>query len=141
MDEAALRETEQCGEATFYSRWRQARCRKGESSGYRLKVRSVAADCDSDALLLQVEPLGPACHRGTTACFGDEIATGVGFLAALERVIAERQDADPAESATAKLMAEGVKRIAQKVGEEGVETAIAGACGTDEELSAEAADL
>lgn len=141
MDRAALDETIDSGEATFFSRSRGGRWRKGETSGNRLKVVSITADCDADALVLAVGPLGPACHLGTTSCFGAQDAPGLGGLARLERTIAARAAADPAESWTARLLAEGPKRVAQKVGEEGVETALAGAAGDDEELASEAADL
>jgi phosphoribosyl-AMP cyclohydrolase / phosphoribosyl-ATP pyrophosphohydrolase len=141
MDRAALEETLASGEATFFSRSRQERWRKGETSGNRLRVHAVTLDCDGDTLLLSVEPTGPACHRGATSCFGDEVAPGVGRLGALERTIAARAAASAEESRTAKLLARGVKRVAQKVGEEGVETALAGAAGDDVELCNEAADL
>lgn len=141
MDRAALEETIASGEATFYSRSRQGRWRKGETSGHRLRVVSARLDCDGDAVLLMVEPLGPACHQGTTSCFGAETAPGLGRLGALERTIEARAAASPAESGTARLFASGVRRIAQKVGEEGVETALAGAAGDDAELCAESADL
>lgn len=141
MDRAALAETVESGEATFYSRSRQQRWRKGETSGDRLKVIELIVDCDADSVLLRVEPVGAACHRGTVSCFGDEEAPGIGRLGALERTIARRALAPAAESYTARLVAEGPKRAAQKVGEEGVETALAGASGSDVELCAEAADL
>jgi phosphoribosyl-AMP cyclohydrolase / phosphoribosyl-ATP pyrophosphohydrolase len=141
MDRAALEETLASGEATFFSRSRQARWRKGEISGNTLRVTDVIADCDGDTLLLSVEPAGPACHRGAASCFGDDVAPGVGRLGALERTIAARASAPAAESYTAKLLGEGLKRIAQKVGEEGVETALAGAAGDDADLCNEAADL
>jgi phosphoribosyl-ATP pyrophosphohydrolase/phosphoribosyl-AMP cyclohydrolase len=141
MDRAALEETIASGEATFFSRSRGGRWRKGETSGHRLAVVSVTRDCDGDAVLVRVTPTGPACHLGTTSCFGRETAPGIGRLAALERTIAARAAAPESESWTAKLLAGGPKRIAQKVGEEGVETALAGAAGTPEELCAEAADL
>lgn len=141
MDEAALAETLQSGEATFFSRSRGGRWRKGETSGNRLKVVSVTADCDGDTLLVLAEPMGPACHLGTTSCFGAEDAPGLGRLARLEQTIAGRAGADPQASWTAKLLAQGPKRIAQKVGEEGVETALAGAAGDEEELANESADL
>lgn len=141
MDRAALDETLASGEATFYSRSRGGRWRKGETSGDRLDVVSVTSDCDQDALLLLVRPRGPACHRGTPSCFGEAAAIGVGRLGLLERVIAMRASADPEVSWTARLVAEGPRRIAQKVGEEGVETALAGASGDDAELCSEAADL
>jgi phosphoribosyl-AMP cyclohydrolase / phosphoribosyl-ATP pyrophosphohydrolase len=141
MDEAALAETLESGEATFFSRSRGGRWRKGETSGNRLKVVRVIPDCDRDAVVVQVRPTGPACHLGTTGCFGDETAPGLGRIAALERTIAARADADPSSSWTARLLGEGPKRAAQKVGEEGVETALAGAAGPDAELASEAADL
>ena len=141
MDQAALAETLESGEATFFSRSRGGRWRKGETSGNRLKVREVFADCDGDAVLVLADPAGPACHENTTSCFGAEDAPGLGRLAALEATIAARAGADPSESWTAKLLAEGPKRAAQKVGEEGVETALAGAAGDDAELCEESADL
>jgi len=141
MDRAALDETIASGEATFFSRSRGGRWRKGETSGNRLTVVSITPDCDGDALVLAVRPMGPACHLGTTSCFGTETAPGIGRIAALERTIAERAAADPETSWTARLIAQGPKRVAQKVGEEGVETALAGAAGPDEEVASEAADL
>lgn len=141
MDRAALDETRESGEATFFSRSRGGRWRKGETSGNRLKVASIIPDCDSDALVLKVRPTGPACHLGTTSCFGSEDAPGLGRLARLQATIAARASADPVESWTARLLSEGVKRVAQKVGEEGVETALAGVAGDDVELAGEAADL
>lgn len=141
MDRAALDETRESGEATFFSRSRGGRWRKGETSGNRLNVASIIPDCDSDALVLKVRPTGPACHLGTTSCFGSEDAPGLGRLARLQATIAARASADPAESWTARLLSEGVKRVAQKVGEEGVETALAGVAGDDAELAGEAADL
>lgn len=141
MDRAAFEETLESGEATFFSRSRGGRWRKGETSGHRIKVQSISLDCDGDTLLLRAEPHGPACHLGTETCFGTELTRGVGQLGALERTIADRANASPDESWTAKLIARGPKRIAQKVGEEGVETALAGAAGDKEELCNEAADL
>jgi phosphoribosyl-ATP pyrophosphohydrolase/phosphoribosyl-AMP cyclohydrolase len=141
MDRAALDETLASGEATFFSRSRGGRWRKGETSGDRLHVVSITPDCDADALVLKVRPVGNACHLNRTSCFGDEDAPGVGRIARLEQTIAERAGADPTTSWTARLLAEGPKRVAQKVGEEGVETALAGAAGPDEEVCSEAADL
>lgn len=141
MDRAALDETLQSGEATFFSRSRGSRWRKGETSGNRMQVRDARPDCDGDTLLLRVDPTGPACHQGTVTCFGDATPLGLGRLAVLERMIAARAAAPQSESRTARLSAQGPKRIAQKVGEEGVETALAGAAGTKEELCSEAADL
>lgn len=141
MDRSALEETIQSGEATFFSRSRGGRWRKGETSGDRLHVVSITPDCDGDALVLKVRPVGNACHLNRVSCFGEEDAPGLGRLARLERTIAARADADPAESWTARLLADGPKRAAQKVGEEGVETALAGAAGDEAELASEAADL
>lgn len=141
MDRAALDETIASKEATFYSRSRGGRWRKGETSGDRLHVVSITPDCDGDALVLKVRPVGNACHLNRISCFGDDDAPGLGRIARLEQTIADRAAADPSESWTARLIAEGPKRIAQKVGEEGVETALAGAAGPDEELTNEAADL
>ena len=141
MDRAALDETITFGEATFFSRSRGGRWRKGETSGDRLHVVSITADCDADAIVLGVRPVGNACHLDRTSCFGEADAPGLGRIARLERTIAERAAADPSESWTARLIAQGPKRIAQKVGEEGVETALAGVAGPDEELASEAADL
>ncbi len=141
LNRAALDETLESGEATFFSRSRGERWRKGEKSGNCLKVKSITRDCDGDTLLIAVEPMGPACHLGTTSCFGADVAPGVGRLGALERTIIRRASASRGESATARLFASGIKRIAQKVGEEGVECALAGAAGDREELCNEAADL
>jgi len=141
MDSAALDETLASGEATFFSRSRGRRWRKGETSGDRLYVVSITPDCDRDAIVLKVRPVGNACHLSRISCFGEEDAPGLGRLARLEATIAERAAADPAVSWTARLLAEGPKRAAQKVGEEGVETALAGAAGPDTEVASEAADL
>lgn len=141
MDRAALDETLASGEATFFSRSRGGRWRKGETSGDRLHLVSITPDCDSDAIVLKVRPVGNACHLNRVSCFGEADAPGLGRLARLEATIAERAAADPARSWTARLLAEGPKRAAQKVGEEGVETALAGAAGPDTELASEAADL
>jgi phosphoribosyl-ATP pyrophosphohydrolase/phosphoribosyl-AMP cyclohydrolase len=141
MNAEALAETQRSGEAVFYSRSRQALWRKGETSGNRLDVVALIADCDQDAILLQVRPRGPACHRGTTSCFGDESAPAIGQLAALQRRIVVRAASGDDNSYTARLLKGGVRRVAQKVGEEGVETALAGVSESDEEVCNEAADL
>jgi phosphoribosyl-ATP pyrophosphohydrolase/phosphoribosyl-AMP cyclohydrolase len=141
MDEAALRATLASGRATFYSRSKQRLWEKGESSGNHLAVRRVLADCDSDALLVEADPAGPTCHLGTTSCFSVEGPTGIGWLGALRRSVAERATADPATSYTARLLADGPMRVAQKVGEEGVEIALA-AVGRDRQgCVEETADL
>jgi len=139
MDRAALVETIESGEATFFSRSRGGRWRKGETSGNRMCVLDVSTDCDRDTLLVLVEPQGPACHRGTQSCFGAGARADV--LADLEHIIDARAKDGGEASYTARLFASGVKRIAQKVGEEGVECALAGASGADDELCGEAADL
>jgi len=141
MDRAALDETIASNEATFFSRSRGGRWRKGETSGDRLHVVSMTPDCDADSMVLKVRPVGNACHLNRISCFGDEDAPGLGRIARLEATIAARAAADPATSWTARLLSEGPKRAAQKVGEEGVETALAGAAGPDTELASEAADL
>ncbi|MBU2166336.1 MAG: bifunctional phosphoribosyl-AMP cyclohydrolase/phosphoribosyl-ATP diphosphatase HisIE [Alphaproteobacteria bacterium] len=141
MDRAALEETQASGEATFFSRSRGGRWRKGETSGDRLHLVSLTPDCDGDALVLMVRPVGNACHLNRISCFGEDDAPGLGRLGRLEATIAARADADPETSWTARLLAEGPKRAAQKVGEEGVEVALAGAAGDTDELANEAADL
>ncbi|MEO7503704.1 MAG: bifunctional phosphoribosyl-AMP cyclohydrolase/phosphoribosyl-ATP diphosphatase HisIE [Sphingomicrobium sp.] len=141
MDRAALEATLRDHLVTFHSRSRGGPWRKGETSGNLLALVEVRADCDRDALLVLARPKGPTCHLGTSSCFGDDGAPGVGFVAELAAIITERAGAEPATSYTARLMSEGVKRIAQKVGEEGVETALAAVAGDPQELTAEAADL
>ena len=141
MDRAALDATLADKMVTFHSRSKNALWRKGETSGNILDLVEVRMDCDQDALLVLATPRGPTCHTGTVSCFGAEGPPGVGFIGELERVIQSRAGADPATSYTAKLLAEGPARAAQKVGEEGVETALAGRCGDDAELISEASDL
>jgi phosphoribosyl-ATP pyrophosphohydrolase/phosphoribosyl-AMP cyclohydrolase len=141
MDRAALEATLDNGFATFFSRSKGRLWQKGESSGNRLAVKAVLADCDDDALLIRAVPEGPTCHLGAVSCFGGEGPSGAGFLGKLARIVHERAGADPAESYTARLLGEGTARIAQKVGEEGVELALA-AVGRDADGCAEeAADL
>ena len=119
----AIEKTLTTGQAHFWSRSRQSLWKKGETSGNTLQVVEMTADCDGDALLVRALPAGPACHRGTRSCFEPNPARlELGWLA---EVLASRQGADPETSYTARLLARGVERIAQKVGEEGVETAIA----------------
>jgi phosphoribosyl-ATP pyrophosphohydrolase/phosphoribosyl-AMP cyclohydrolase len=141
MDREALAATVADGFVTFYSRSKGRLWRKGETSGHWLDVKSVQADCDNDALLVLAEPLGPTCHLGTASCFTTETAPGLGWLGELSRIVRSRVRADPATSYTAKLLDEGPVRIAQKVGEEGVELALAAVAGGDEECLAETADL
>lgn len=141
MDRAALDATIADRLVTFHSRSRGQLWRKGETSGNLLDLVDISADCDGDALLVMARPRGPTCHTGTASCFGDEGAPGTGFVAELAAIVAERAAAPASESYTARLLGEGVKRIAQKVGEEGVETALAATAGEPGELASEAADL
>jgi phosphoribosyl-ATP pyrophosphohydrolase/phosphoribosyl-AMP cyclohydrolase len=141
MDRDALAATLESGFATFFSRSKGRLWQKGETSGNRLAVRSVLADCDEDALLVRAVPEGPTCHLGTASCFSESGPEGAGWLGKLARVVHERGAADPAESYTARLLGEGINRIAQKVGEEGVELALAGVSRDAEGCIEEAADL
>jgi phosphoribosyl-ATP pyrophosphohydrolase/phosphoribosyl-AMP cyclohydrolase len=144
MNREALRATLARGRAVFYSRSRQQLWEKGLSSGHTLHVTDVRRDCDGDTLLLTAIPAGPACHLGTATCFGDEppgAAQQLGFLAELEGIIDARVADGPEGSYTAQLHGRGVRHVAQKVGEEGLEVALAAACETDERVTAESADL
>jgi phosphoribosyl-ATP pyrophosphohydrolase/phosphoribosyl-AMP cyclohydrolase len=141
MNAAALEQTLATKRVTFFSRSKNRLWTKGETSGHFLDFVSVDADCDADALLIRARPNGPTCHRGTCSCFTEGGATGVGFLGELERTVVQRIAAGGDKSYTARLVAEGVKRVAQKVGEEGVETALAATAGDNAELASEAADL
>lgn len=149
MDLDAARETLRRGRVVFWSRSKGRLWEKGETSGNGLVVRSVSADCDRDTLLVQAMPSGPTCHTGTATCFGDDgddgddggTAKPGAFLSELETLITTRLRAAPEGSYTARLASQGVKRIAQKVGEEGVETALAATGGGREELVSESADL
>lgn len=138
MSREALRATLDTGRITFHSRSRGRLWTKGETSGHWLELVSIEADCDRDALLVRARPRGPTCHLGRASCFAG--AQG-GALAALDALVARRQRERPEGSYTARLFARGVARIAQKVGEEGVEVALAGVAGSDDELLGEAADL
>ncbi|AHM73241.1 bifunctional phosphoribosyl-AMP cyclohydrolase/phosphoribosyl-ATP diphosphatase HisIE [Yersinia hibernica] len=140
MDREALTQTEKTGKVTFFSRTKQRLWTKGESSGHFLNVTNIYPDCDNDTLLILVNPIGPTCHLGNNSCFAPA-ASDWGFLYQLEQLLASRKSADPASSYTAKLYASGTKRIAQKVGEEGVETALAATVNDREELTNESADL
>jgi phosphoribosyl-ATP pyrophosphohydrolase/phosphoribosyl-AMP cyclohydrolase len=144
MNREALEETLRRRRVVFFSRSRNTLWEKGETSGNTLELVSVDADCDNDSLLVRANPVGPTCHRNTTTCFGDgkpPNAAGLGFLSQLESVIAERIAQNPEGSYTAKLYGQGLKRMAQKVGEEGVEVALAAQTAEGSELVSEAADL
>jgi phosphoribosyl-ATP pyrophosphohydrolase/phosphoribosyl-AMP cyclohydrolase len=136
----ALERTLQTQQIHFWSRSKQRLWRKGESSGHVLKLVSIAADCDHDTLLCQALPAGPTCHLGTPTCF-DATTPAHPWLNELEALIAARAHADPSSSYVAKLLAGRPARRAQKVGEEGVETALAAVSGNRDELRNEAADL
>ncbi|CRE77465.1 TPA: bifunctional phosphoribosyl-AMP cyclohydrolase/phosphoribosyl-ATP diphosphatase HisIE [Yersinia enterocolitica] len=140
MNKEALAVTEETGKVTFFSRTKQRLWTKGESSGHFLNVVNIYPDCDNDTLLILVNPIGSTCHLGNNSCFAPA-ASDWGFLYQLEQLLASRKSADPASSYTAKLYASGTKRIAQKVGEEGVETALAATVNDREELTNEASDL
>jgi phosphoribosyl-ATP pyrophosphohydrolase/phosphoribosyl-AMP cyclohydrolase len=137
----ALDRTAQTGLAHFWSRSRAALWRKGETSGNQMRVREVRADCDRDALLMVVDPAGPACHTGTRTCFGDDTPTAAGILEELGRVIGSRAAASPDSSYTARLLAKGPDHVLKKIGEEATEVVLAAKSESDERLAEEAADL
>ena len=141
MDTAALKKTLRTKKVTFFSRTKRRLWTKGESSRNFLHLIDVKVDCDNDTLLVTVRPDGPTCHRGTPSCFGASGVSGVGFLAQLERTVVERIKSGDKKSYTARLAKDGVARVAQKVGEEGVETALAAVKSGKKEFVNEAADL
>jgi phosphoribosyl-AMP cyclohydrolase / phosphoribosyl-ATP pyrophosphohydrolase len=144
MNREALRETLSRHHVIFFSRSKQRLWEKGETSGHFLELDQIRTDCDRDALLVTARPLGPVCHEGTATCFGDEPITKgerFAFLSTLEGVIEQRIADSPTGSYTARLFAEGPKRIAQKVGEEGIEVALAAAVEPDDKVVSESADL
>ena len=145
MTKASLAATFSSGYVTFFSRSRQTLWQKGETSGHRLVVKAIAFDCDKDALLIKATPLGPTCHTGTVSCFGapePKASPDFAFLAQLSAVIDARAAAPAGTpSYTRQLLDHGVLKQAQKVGEEGVEVALAGAAQDDQALLGESADL
>ena len=141
MNAAALKQTLRTKKVTFFSRRKQRLWVKGETSGNFLHLAGVTVDCDRDTLLVMARADGPTCHRGTPSCFGDGGASGAGFLAHLDQVVAARLKSGDKKSYTVRLAQEGVARVAQKVGEEGVETALAALSGGRAEFTGEAADL
>ena len=141
MNKEALEKTRESGLATFYSRSRQSIWVKGETSGNFLKVRNILMDCDADTILLIVNPDGPACHTGADTCFGEENNSDIIFLDYLQKLIKTRKDEMPEGSYTTKLFEKGINRIAQKVGEEAVETVISSLNKDDEDFLNEGADL
>ena len=145
MNRDALAATQATGHVTFWSRSKQRLWTKGETSGHFLTVEKIAPDCDQDTLLILARPQGPACHQGTETCWGTDApqsdAQRMAFLGNLERVIQQRIAERPAGSYTTQLLEAGISRIAQKVGEEGVELALAGVAQSDSDIVGEAADL
>lgn len=141
MNAEALARTVETRRVTFFSRSRSALWTKGETSGHWLEVVDVAVDCDADTLLVLAHPIGPTCHRGTETCFDPSAKAQFSELAMLDATIAQRVRDRPAGSYTSKLLDQGTLRVAQKVGEEGVETALAGAAQSVQQLESEAADL
>lgn len=144
MSRESLHETFARGRVVFFSRSRARLWEKGETSGNHLGLVDVTLDCDSDTLLVRAQPEGPVCHTGTKTCFGDDPPAGdagLQFLGRLQDIIGRRASDRPEVSYTARLFASGPRRIAQKVGEEGVELALAGVSPEDGELVGEAADL
>jgi len=146
MNQEALNKTLETQQVTFWSRTKNRLWTKGETSGNVLELKSINVDCDQDTLLVKVKPVGPTCHLGTPTCFdndaeGKQKQPALVFLHQLEQVLASRKGADPESSYTASLYARGTKRISQKVGEEGVEVALAATSGDKAELVCESADL
>ncbi|MBI2813800.1 MAG: bifunctional phosphoribosyl-AMP cyclohydrolase/phosphoribosyl-ATP diphosphatase HisIE [Opitutae bacterium] len=141
MDAAALKKTLRTKKVAFFSRSKQRLWTKGESSKNFLHLVDVKVDCDQDTLLVTARPDGPTCHRGTVSCFGGGGASGAGFLAQLEQTVVARLRSGDKKSYTVRLAKEGVARVAQKVGEEGVETALAALKADKAEFAGEAADL
>lgn len=141
MNNDALKKTLDSNQVTFYSRTKQRLWTKGDTSGNILQLKSISLDCDQDTLLVAVDPIGPTCHKGTQSCFDGHSEPKLTFIAQLQAVLAERKSADPEQSYTASLFARGTKRISQKVGEEGVEVALAAMANDREELINESSDL
>ena len=144
MNRAALEKTLATEQVTFFSRSKQRLWTKGETSGNFLQLVDIHVDCDHDTLLITVNPVGPACHTGTLTCFGNEPATlaeELSFLNRLDSVLAQRISDSPEGSYTARIWSQGLTRMAQKVGEEGVEVALAAVTQTEDHLLSESADL
>ncbi|MGH8080292.1 MAG: bifunctional phosphoribosyl-AMP cyclohydrolase/phosphoribosyl-ATP diphosphatase HisIE [Lysobacter sp.] len=141
MDRAALRVTLDSGHVTFFSRSKQRLWTKGESSGHFLDLISIETDCDRDTLLVRAQPHGPTCHLDRDSCFPNAPGDALAFLGELDSLIEQRERERPEGSYTTHLFGKGLRSIAQKVGEEGVETALAGVAQDDAALCGEAADL
>lgn len=141
MNKEAYEKTLTTGKITFYSRTKQRLWTKGETSGNFLEVVSIKSDCDNDTLLIQAHPTGPVCHTGTDTCWGEKNEQDIMFLKELQDFIDKRHEEMPEHSYTTSLFRSGVNKMAQKVGEEAVETIIEACNGTDERLIYEGADL
>ena len=141
MNEEAYEKTMQTGKVTFFSRTRNCLWTKGETSGNVLKVISVLVDCDNDTLLVKAHPTGPVCHTGADTCFGEKNEEAIMFLKYLQNFVDRRRQEMPEGSYTTSLFMKGINRMAQKVGEEAVETVIEATNGTDDRLIYEASDL
>ncbi len=139
MNEEAFRITRSTGKVTFFSRTRNTLWTKGETSGHFLLVRDMYADCDADTLLIKAEPIGPTCHRGTESCF--DTPAEEGFIRKLAAIVKKRHEEMPENSYTTRLFIHGVKKIAQKVGEEAVESAVEAVDGNRSRFIYEASDL
>ena len=124
MNQEAVNATQEKQQVTFYSRSKKRLWTKGEESGHFLQLVDIALDCDQDTLLIQANPVGPSCHKGDDTCWGEDNTSSYGFLTALEEVIADRKNNPSDKSYVASLFAKGMNKIAQKVGEEAVETVI-----------------
>ena len=139
MNREAFERTKAQGRVTFFSRTRQTLWTKGETSGNYLLVKDMYIDCDADTLLIKADPIGPTCHRGTTSCF--DTPESEGFIRHLQEVIQQRHRDMPEGSYTTKLFIKGVKKIAQKVGEEAVETVVEAVDGNRDRFIYEASDM
>lgn len=141
MNAEAVAKTQETGLVAFYSRSKQRLWTKGEESGNVLELVDLKADCDQDCLLIQAHPKGPTCHTGTDTCWGEENTSSFRFFSALEATIAQRKAADQDDSYVASLFRKGINKIAQKVGEEAVETVIEAKDDNSELFLNESADL
>ena len=141
MNEAALDKTQSTGRVTFFSRSKQRLWTKGEESGNFLEFKSFKVDCDEDTLLVRASPAGPTCHKGTDTCWGEVNESGLNYIRELEAVIEDRQKNPSKESYVSSLFDKGINKIAQKVGEEAVETVIEAVDGNEALFMEEAADL
>ena len=141
MNEESLKKTQKTGKVTFFSRGRNKLWVKGETSGNYLLLKEIRPDCDSDTLLIKAEPVGPACHTGSDTCFQEQNITTASFLYQLEEIIKDRKENPSEKSYTSSLFKKGMRKIAQKVGEEATEVVIDAIDNQDERLKEEISDL